>query len=232
MELPVTGSPWPAAMPSSPLSKAATAAGTSLSVIWRNVTIGGRSGRRQEGGPPAFEIGDLVRVAQGEADVVPPVEQGLAGELVEREGAGQPGRRRLDRAPGHVDGELERRVPCHRVEQGAVKVLGDLDREKALLGGVVAEDVGEARRDDRLETEVRQGPDGVLAGGPRAEVVPRDQNSGPDELGFVEHEVPVVAPFGEEAGAEAGPLHPLEPVRGDDLVGVDVRAVEGHGASG
>ena len=56
MELPVTGMPWPAVMPSNPLSKAATAAGTSSSVIWRNVTmaIGRCSGRRQKSGPPAL----------------------------------------------------------------------------------------------------------------------------------------------------------------------------------
>src|SRR5271167_3008057 len=104
-------------MPSSPLSNAATAAGTSPSVMWRNVTTGRRSGRRQEGGPRALEVGDLVHVAQGQADVVPPVEQALAGELVEREGAGQTGRRRLNRPPGHVDGELECRVLRHRIAQ-------------------------------------------------------------------------------------------------------------------
>ena len=54
----------------------------------------------------------------------------------------------------------------------------------------------------------------------------------PDELGVVEHEVAVVAPLGEQAGAEAGALDPLQPVRRDDLVGVDVGAVERHGAPG
>ena len=62
-------------------------------------------------------------MAQGQPDVVPPVEQALPGELVEREGAGQPGRRRLDGAPGHVDGDLERGVGRDRVEQGAVELL-------------------------------------------------------------------------------------------------------------
>ena len=48
------------------------------------------------------------------------------------------------RAPGHVDRDLERRVGGHRVEQGAVELLAHLDRQQALLGAVVAEDVGEA----------------------------------------------------------------------------------------
>src|SRR5690606_34484191 len=38
----------------------------------------------------------------------------------------------------------------------------------------------------------------------------------------VQHEAGVLAPPGEEAVLEAGAGHPLEVVRGDDLVGVDV----------
>ena len=49
---------------------------------------------------------------------------------------------------------------------------------------------------------------------------------------MVEHEVAVVAPLGEQAGAEAGALDPLEPVARDDLVGVDVGAVERDGGAG
>ena len=42
MELPVTGSEWRASMAMNPVSNAATAGGTSASVIGRNVTIGTR----------------------------------------------------------------------------------------------------------------------------------------------------------------------------------------------
>ena len=51
-------------------------------------------------------------------------------------------------------------------------------------------------------------------------------------LGVVEDELPVVAPLGEQPGSEPGPLDALQPVRRDDLVGVDVRAIEGHGTTG
>src|ERR1700753_3299988 len=93
MVFPVIGSPNPAEMPSSPRSKAATAAGTSASVIWRNVTMCCRSGGRQERGPPPLDLGSFGDVAQQQADIVPPVEQALSGELVEGERAGQPSRR-------------------------------------------------------------------------------------------------------------------------------------------
>src|SRR5690606_4939400 len=43
---------------------------------------------------------------------------------------------------------------------------------------------------------------------------------------LVEHEVAVVAPRGEQPLLEPGPLDALQPVGGDDLVGVDVAALE------
>src|SRR3954465_12003655 len=48
------------------------------------------------------------------------------------------------------------------------------------------------------------------------------------ELLLVEHEVGALAPPREQALAEAGALDALEPVAGDDLVGVDVGAVQRH----
>ena len=54
----------------------------------------------------------------------------------------------------------------------------------------------------------------------------------PDELRVVQDEVAVIAPLGEQPGTEAGALDPLEPVGGDDLVGVDVGAIERHGSAG
>ena len=63
--------------------------------------------------------------------------------------------------------------------------------------------------------------------GPATRIVGARRN-----CGVVQHEVAVVAPLGEQAGAEAGALDPLEPVARDDLVGVDVGAVERHGGAG
>src|SRR6202050_2304323 len=98
MELPVVGRPWRASMASNPLSKAATGPGTPPSVMARKVTMA-RSRRGQEGGAPALVGRDVLLVAQGQADVVPPVEQPLARELVEREGAGRHRSRRLNECP-------------------------------------------------------------------------------------------------------------------------------------
>ena len=61
----------------------------------------------------------------------------------------------------------------------------------------------------------------MLARRPGAEVRAGDQDRVLGEL-----DLPVAQPVVEEELAEAGPLDPLEELLGDDLVGVDVGAVE------
>ena len=76
------------------------------------------------------------------------------------------------------------------------------------------------------------GPHGVLARRAGAEVGAGHEDAWRRRsCSLVEHEVAVVAPLGEEALLEAGALDLLEPVAGDDLVGVDVGAVERHGGA-
>src|SRR5690606_38481420 len=76
------------------------------------------------------------------------------------------------------------------------------------------------------------GPHGVLAARARAEVRPGDQDRRALVLLLVEDEVAVVAPLREEPLLEPGALDLLQPVARDDLVGVDVGAVEGSRSSG
>src|SRR5690606_3357785 len=64
-----------------------------------------------------------------------------------------------------------------------------------------------------------------------AEVGAGHEDLGVGEALVVQDEAGVVAPLGEQALVEAGALDLLEPVAGDDLVGVDVGAVEGHGGA-
>ena len=97
---------------------------------------------------------------------------------------------------------------------------------------IIAEDIGEARRHDRLEAVILQRPDGVLARGAAAEV-----GSGHEDFGLVcawliQDEGRVVPPRAEEAVGEPGPADQLEPGGGDDLVGVHVAAIQGDRAAG
>jgi hypothetical protein len=67
-----------------------------------------------------------------------------------------------------------------------------------------------------------KGPGCVLPAGSAAEVLPRQQNHRALVLGFIHHEVRVLAPLGEEELPEAGAFDALEGVARHDLVGVHV----------
>ena len=58
------------------------------------------------------------------------------------------------------------------LRQRLAVLLGEHDRQQPDLRAVGVEDVGEARRDDRLEAVVLQPPRRVLARGAAAEVLP------------------------------------------------------------
>ena len=175
---------------------------------------------------------DLAVVLEREGDVVEPVDETVVVEVVERERLVDVEGRHGDPPVDDVDDDLERRVVLERSHDPLDDRLGELDRDQPDLQAVVAEDVGEARRDDRLEPVVLEGPCRVLPRRAGAEVGPGDEHPHVVALvlGPVEHEVAALAPLREEPLAEAGALDPLEPVARDDLVGVDVGPVERHRA--
>jgi hypothetical protein len=132
-------------------------------------------------------------------------------DTIERDGA---------TAEAHLE-RLEVDLARARRHQRVDLVVRDHHRQQADLRAVAEEDVGEARRHDGGEAVVLQRPRGVLARGAAAEV----GAGGEDRVGG---QVPAVllGPVVEQELAEAGPLDPLEELLGDDLVGVDVGAVE------
>ena len=111
--------------------------------------------------------------------------------------------------------------PLPRARERVAVLLGEDDRQQPDLRAVGVEDVGEARRHDRLEAVILQPPRGVLARGAAAEVATRDE----DRVGG---QLPpgLLGPVVEEELTKAGALHPLEELLGHDLVGIDVGAVE------
>src|ERR1700757_468852 len=94
-------------------------------------------------------------------------------------------------------------------------VIGEVNREEPVLGAVVGKDVGERRRDDSAESEVGEGPDGVLARRSAAEILSRDENAGAFVARLVQNEVGILlairaeAPVVEHKLAKAGLLDPL-----------------------
>src|SRR6185312_5248355 len=107
--------------------------------------------------------------------------------------------------------------------------LADLAGQESLLARVAAEDVAEAWAQHGRETVVTQRPDSVLAAGAGAEVGAGDEHARILELRAVQHELRILPPRVEERVIEAGLGDALEEHRGDDLVGVDVGALERHG---
>ena len=112
--------------------------------------------------PAASKLVDRAGVLERDADVVEAVQQpvldvGLDLELEDAGGAG-------DGLVVDVDPRLA------RLGDGAAVLLVEDRRQQPDLGAVDVEDVGEGRRDDRLEAEVLERPGGVLARGAAAEV--------------------------------------------------------------
>ena len=102
-------------------------------------------------------------MGEGEAYVVEALHDALAGEVVHLEGLVDV--RGRDGELVEFDGDDGLGVFPDGVEEILDRLLGQLDGEEAVLGGVVLEDVGEGRRDDRSEAVVLYGPGGVLAAG-------------------------------------------------------------------
>jgi hypothetical protein len=108
------------------------------------VTISaGRQGGGQERRPARLVRVDVVGVGERQPDVVEPVEQPPAGEVVQLEADRRPAEAKL---PGlQVDGQLGRRVLLGARPQLLDDVLGHDDREQPGLERVAAEDVAEPR---------------------------------------------------------------------------------------
>ena len=84
-------------------------------------------------------------------------------EVVELELDVEADRRRGDPLVLDVDHDLEIRVFLDRLPEPLHRVVRDRRGDEAHLPGVVAEDVGEARRQHRREPVVQQRPHRVLA---------------------------------------------------------------------
>src|SRR5690606_22829356 len=145
------------------------------------------------------------------------------------------------------DGQLVALGGLALLEQFVDLIFLQNDRQQAVLEAVVVEDVGEARCDHGAETVFVQRPGRVLAGRTAAEVLAGQQHAGSLVAREVQHEVLVdrtlgivlvrladiqVGPFVEQVGAEAGALDRLEELLGNDLVGVDVGAIERRDETG
>src|SRR5262245_6257614 len=175
---------------------------------------------------PVLEGADLVRLAQREADLVEAVQQAVLAERVDVEAEALRVVGRRDGLAFQVDYQPEAGKRGGLVEQAIDLVLAQHHRQEAVLEAVGEENVGEGRRDHAAEAVVHQRPRRVLARRAAAEVLAREQDVRALVLRPVEHELRVAAPGGEQPGRVAGALDRLQVFLRDDLVGVDVGAVQ------
>src|ERR1700722_748064 len=97
-------------------------------------------------------------------------------------------------------------------------------------------DVSEGRRDHTAKSVVVQGPRRVFPGRPATEVLARDQDFGVLIVGVIEDEIRMglarvrsflnAPPIVEQERSIAGAFDPLQELLGDDLVSIDVLAVQ------
>src|SRR3546814_18766464 len=95
-----------------------------------------------------------------------------------------------------------------------------MSREKVRIAG----------RDDDPDAKVAERPGGMLAARPTAEIVARDQDRRALILGPVEQIVRVGAQALERPAYHAFARRGLQPVRGNDDVGIDILQQTGRGS--
>ena len=105
------------------------------------------------------------------------------------------------------------------------------DRDEADLEAVRGEDVAERRRDHDLEAVVLSAQAACSREEPQPKFASGEQDLGARAVGPFSSKSGSLHPVEEEELAEAGALDPLQELLRDDLIRVDVRAVE-HGRAG
>ena len=121
--------------------------------------------------------GDFRALLLGQADIVKPVYEAMLAKRAELE---------LHLFPVWAGDRLGFEVDRHHrvgaflgvFHQFVDDLLGQRDRQNAVLETVVIKNVGEARRDDAANAKIEQGPGRMLAARPAAEILRADQDLG------------------------------------------------------
>src|SRR6266404_1621690 len=185
---------------------------------------------------PRFIRCNLLLVLQRQSTVVQPIKQAVAHEFVDRKlGAKAPIVPNLTLF--QIDGELVIVEVPGAPHYFIRLIFFQPNREETIFRAVVSEDVGEGRRNHGAESEIGQRPHRVLSRRPAAEILPCHKDAGALKTRLVEDEAGVLIsvrrkpPIVKQKLAKAGALNPLQKLFGNDLVGVDVNAVQRSHAS-
>ena len=115
---------------------------------------------------------------QGEADIVPTVEEAAASEGIDLEAVAHPAFS-LNLLLLQVNRHPKASRFSNALKNGFHLLLGKPHREQAVLEAVVEEDVRKRGSDDATEAVVQKGPRGVFPRGAAPEVGSGDQDARP-----------------------------------------------------
>ena len=179
-------------------------------------------------------------MAQGQADVVPAVEQAFLAERINAEG-NEMTIRATHRLFRQIDQQAVARRGIDLLEQRLDFIRRQRDQQNAVLETVAEKNVGEALGQDDAETVIEQRPGRMFTRTATAEVLARQQNVGPGITRLIQHEIRVlrarlailsgladihIAPLVEEIRAESRPLDRFQKLLGDDRVGIDIGPIQ------
>ncbi|MCY1173407.1 hypothetical protein D9M73_135650 [compost metagenome] len=167
---------------------------------------------------PGFVFRNLGISCQCQTDFVQPFHQALAAEGVEVERktiliGGRNGHR------FEIDGN---RLVLRDHEQPVDRILRQHDGDDPVLEGVSGKNVGEAWRDHGGDAHIGKRPGGMFATGATAEIVARDQDLGSGIARIVEDIACLRTHRFKRALAKALSRNGLQPMRGDNDVGIDI----------
>src|SRR5262249_54559138 len=108
-----------------------------------------------------LERGDLVRVALGQRDVIPSVEQAGAADRIDGKAEGFAAA--LDRLLLEIDGQAPGRLLAEEANERGRLILGDDRGQQAILRRVASKDVAEGWRNDAANAVIVEGIDRGLA---------------------------------------------------------------------
>src|SRR5712691_1614668 len=191
------------------------------------------SGRREDG---KRRVPGLIRrnfrlMLQRESDVVQPVQQAMADEVVDVEL-----RPESLVVPHLALLEINRELVVINLLRSLHEFrnlsLAQPDRKETILGAVVGENVGERRRDHRPEAEVAERPHRMFTRRSTSKILPRDQNARAFVAWLIEHEVGIFLsvrvkpPVIKHKLPKARALDPLQKLLRDDLVSIHVDPIQ------
>src|SRR5437773_9002896 len=113
---------------------------------------------------------------QCQRNVVATLKQALLAKRLDLEAIRMLSIRRVHRLRVQVDRQLETRKRLHRMEQPIDVVLGQHDRQQAVLEAIVVENICKRRRDQRTKAVIKQRPWRVLARAAAPEISSRKQD--------------------------------------------------------